>query len=72
MWSRPVRSHQYFDVVPSLAFQTLPDSETQPKLSTELPSKMLATSQPSSGKSAVGWWVGLTLGDTEGDFVGET
>ena len=34
--------------------------------------KIVDTSIPSSGKSAVGFAVGLRLGDPDGDFEGET
>ena len=67
----PVLSHQYLLVDLSNDFQGL-ESLVQPKLVTELPSRMLVTSHPSSGKSAVGLSVGLKLGDTEGDVVGNT
>jgi len=65
----PVLSHQYLSVVLLVAFQTL-TSLIQPKLAPELPSRMFVTSDPSSGKSAVGLAVGLMLGDADGDFVG--
>jgi len=50
-------------------FQALA-SLTQPNPAAELPSKILVTSTPSSGKSDVGFAVGLRLGDSDGDFVG--
>jgi len=50
-------------------FQALA-SLTQPNPAAELPSKILVTSTPSSGKSDVGFAVGLRLGDSDGDLVG--
>jgi len=66
----PVLSHQYLSVVLLVAFQTL-TSLIQPKLAPELPSRMFVTSDPSSGKSAVGVEVGLPVGLILGDVVGK-
>ena len=69
----PSLLHKYLLVDLSNAFQTLAlESVTQPKLVAEIPSRMLVTSHPSSGKLAVGLAVGSILGDTDGDLVGDT
>lgn len=65
------RSQEYLSVEPSNSLQGLP-GQTQPKLVAVLPSKMLVTSHPLSGKSAVGFSVGLVVGEVDGDLVGET
>jgi uncharacterized membrane protein len=74
---RPVLSHQNLAVSPSniLHGLGLPLLLRQPKTSAclavdPLLAKILATSQPSSGRSTVGFIVGLIEGESDGAFVG--
>ena len=64
-----VRPQLYLSVVPSPILPGLPVL-VHPKCVTELPSKILVTNQPLSGKSAVGLSVGFRVGEVLGDLVG--